>query len=136
MRNTQATLYKIGRIITFVFMGIFGLTILVNLILLIVNAVNGNGWWVGNLSTVITFLFFLGCALALFFLDKKYAEDAKKAPADALFPVILLLVFGVLSWNLLYTVGGVFGIIAANQEKNGEAPKEEAKAEEKEEKKE
>ena len=136
MRNTQAILYKIGKIINFVLLGIFALTFLLNLIFLIVNAVNGWGWG-GNLGAMIYMLFLAAFIIVLIILCGKFEEEAKKAPVDKLMPVILLMIFGFLSYNWLYLVGGVFGIIAASQEKNasGEAKKEEPAEEKKEEEK-
>lgn len=132
MRNTQSILYKIGKIINFVLLGIFALTILVNGIILIVDAVAGNNW-VDNLVSIIVFLVYIALVVVLIILCGKFEEEAKKAPIDALTPVIILMVFGFLSWNWLYLAGGVFGIIAASQEKNanGEQPKEEPKEENK-----
>ena len=136
MRNTQSILYKIGKIINFVLLGIYALTVLVNGIILIVDAVAGN-YWVDNLVSIIMFLILIALVVVLIILCGKFEEEAKKAPVDALTPVILLMVFGFVSGNWLYLVGGVFGIIAASQEKNekGEQPKEEAKEEPKEENK-
>ena len=136
MRNTQSILYKIGKIINFVLLGIYALTVLVNGIILIVDAVAGN-YWVDNLVSIIMFLILIALVVVLIILCGKFEEEAKKAPVDALTPVILLMVFGFVSGNWLYLVGGVFGIIAASQEKNekGEQPKEEAKEESKEENK-
>lgn len=135
MRNTQAILYKIGKIINFVLLGIYGLTFLINLIILIVDAVR-DYYWLDNLGTMITMMVFIALVVVLIILCGKFEEDAKKAPVDALMPVILLMVFGLVSGNILYTVGGVFGIVAASQEKNasGESKKEEPAEEKKEEK--
>ena len=132
MRNTQATLYKIGRIINWVFLGLYCLGVFINIITLIVSAVNG--WYIGDdISGIVTFTIFAALVLVLIILCGKFEEEAKKAPVNALAPVILLMVFGLVSGNVLYTVGGVFGIIAASQEKNGEKPeeKQEEKKEEK-----
>ena len=136
MRNTQSILYKIGKIINFVLLGIYALTVLVNGIILIVDAVAGN-YWVDNLVSIIMFLFLIALVVVLIIFCGKFEEEAKKAPVDKLTPVILLMAFGFVSGNWLYLVGGVFGIIAASQEKNekGEQPKEEAKEEPKEENK-
>lgn len=128
MRNTQKTLYKIGSIINWVLLGIFALVILINIILLIVDAVNDR-YIADNISAIVTYSIFLALLVVLLILVKKFEEDALKAPTNALAPVILLMVFGVLSWNILYTVGGVFGIIAASQESNAKENKSEDKAE-------
>ena len=132
MRNTQAILYKIGKIINWVLLGLYCLGVFINIITLIVSAVNG--WYIGDdISGIVTFTIFAALVLVLIILCGKFEEEAKKAPINALAPVILLMVFGLVSGNVLYTVGGVFGIIAASQEKNGEKPeeKQEEKKEEK-----
>ena len=132
MRNTQAILYKIGKIINWVLLGLYCLGVFINIITLIVSAVNG--WYIGDdISGIVTFTIFAALVLVLIILCGKFEEEAKKTPVNALAPVILLMVFGLVSGNVLYTVGGVFGIIAASQEKNGEKPeeKQEEKKEEK-----
>ena len=131
MRKFQELFYKIGRIVNYVMLGIHGLVVAINIILLIVDAVAGN-YVVDNISAIITNIIFAGFAVALIFLDKKYAEDALKAKSDALTPVIILMVFGLFVAFWCYTVAGVFGIIAASQENgNKETKQVEEKIEEK-----
>ncbi len=133
MRNTQKTLYKIGRIINWVLLGIYGLTFLINLIVLIVSAIN-DWYWIDELSAMITMVVLAAFVLVLVILDGKYGEQALTAPTDNLTPIILLMVFGLLSCNWLFLVGGVFGIIGASQEKNASEKKEEQPKEEPEQK--
>lgn len=133
MRNTQKILYKIGKIVSFVLLGIYALTLLINIIMLIVHAVNDN-YIGGDITGIVVFIIYIALIVVMIILAGKYTEDAEKAPVDGLMPVILLMVFGLLSGNLLYLVGGVFGIIGASQEKNAsekkeEQPKEESKEE-------
>ena len=132
MRKLQELFYKIGRIVNFVMLGIHALWVLIETIRLIVDAVNGN-YILDNVGSIITNLFFAGCALAMIILDKKFANDALKAKSDALTPVIVLMVVGLFVAFWCYVVGGVFGIIAASQEgnKGGEAKKEEPAEEKK-----
>ena len=135
MRNTQATLYKIGKIVSFVLLGIYALVFAIFSIIFIVDLIGGNGW-AYDLGQMIWTTIEIGLVIALMILAKKFEEEAKKAPVDKLAPVIILMAFGLVTGNLLYTVGGVFGIIAASQEKNGEGeqeeePKEEPKQEDK-----
>ena len=119
MRKTQDILYRIGKIVSFVLLGIFALVVLVNIGVLIYDAVN-DFYIVDQISAIITNTIFAGLVVALIILASKYTEDALKAPVDVLTPIILLMVFGFLSGNWLYLVGGVFGIIGASQEKNGQ----------------
>lgn len=127
MRNVQKTLYKIGRIINWVLLGIYGLTFLINLIILIVDAVGGY-YWVDNLASMITMVFLAAFIIVLVILDGRFGEEALTATPDNLTPIILLMVFGLISGNELFLVGGVFGIIGGSQEKN--AKEQEAKPEE------
>ena len=135
MRKLQELFYKIGRIVNYVMLGIHALVVLINIILLIVDAVAGN-YVVDNISAIITNIFFAGFALALIIVDRMFAEKALKAPIDNLTPVIILMVGGLFVAFWCHVAGGVFGIIAAAQEKNGngEAKKEEPVEEAKEEK--
>ena len=131
MRKFQELFYKIGRIVNYVMLGIHGLVFAINIILLIVDAVAGN-YVADNISAIITNIIFAGFAVALIFLDKKYAEDALKAKSDALTPIIILMIFGLFVAFWCYTVAGVFGIIAASQEnENKETKQVEEKKEEK-----
>lgn len=117
MRNTQKTLYNIGKIINYVFLGIYALVVLINVILLIVDAIGG--YYIGdNISGIITGLIFLGLVIALIILTGKFSEKALTSPVNALAPVIILMAFGLVTGNILFTIGGVFGIVAASQENN------------------
>jgi len=135
MRKLQELFYKIGRIVNFVMLGIHALWVLIETIRLIVDAVNGN-YILDNVGSIITNLFFAGFALALIIVDRMFAEKALKAPINNLTPVIILMVGGLFVAFWCHVAGGVFGIIAAAQEKNGnsEAKKEEPAEEKKEEK--
>ena len=135
MRKLQELFYKIGRIVNFVMVGIHGLVVLINIILLIVDAIAGN-YVADNISAIITNIIFAGFAVALIIVDRIYAKDALNAPINNLKPVIILMAGGLFVAFWCHVAGGVFGIIAAIQEKNngGEAKKEEPVEEKKEEK--
>ena len=128
MRKLQELFYKIGRIVNFVMVGIYGLLVVIETIRAIVDAVAGNNFG-DNIGAAIGYTIAAGFAIALIFLDKKYANDALKAKNDALTPVIILMIFGLFVAFWCYVVGGVFGIIAASQENGGN--KQEEKKEEK-----
>ena len=122
MRNTQRILYKIGKIVNFVLLGVYGLIIVLNLIFLIVNAANDREF-VSNISNMVTWTIFLGLLIALIILVGIFSEEALHSTPDNLKAVIILMVFGLLSLNELFLVGGIFGIIAASQEANANEPK-------------
>ena len=135
MRKLQELFYKIGRIVNYVMLGIHALVFVINTIMLIVHAVNGSNIG-GDIGSMISNFFFAGFALAMIILDRMFAEKALKAPINDLTPVIVLMVGGLFVAFWCHVAGGVFGIIAASQEKNGngEAKKEEPAEEKKEEK--
>ena len=119
MRNTQSILYKIGRIINWVVLGLWALMALIGLINIIIGAVNDRSWQVSSgVNNLVTGIIFVALVIVLIILVGKFEENALKAPVNELTPVILLMVFGFITGNWLYTVGGVFGIIAASQESN------------------
>lgn len=119
MRNTQSVLYKIGRIINWVVLGLWALMALIGLINIIIGAVNDRSWQVSSgVNNLVTGIIFVALVIVLIILVGKFEENALKAPVNELTPVILLMVFGFITGNWLYTVGGVFGIIAASQESN------------------
>ena len=122
MRKLQELFYKIGRIVNFVMLGVYGLLVIIETIRAIVDAVNGNNFG-DNIGTAIGYTIAAVFAVVLIFLDKKYAEDALKAKSDALTPVIILMIFGLFVAFWCYVVGGVFGIIAASQESENKETK-------------
>ena len=138
MRKLQELFYKIGRIVNFVMVGIYGLLVIIETIRLIIDAAAGCSAGVvgGHIGAMIGYLIAAGFAIALIIVDRMYAEKALKAPIDNLTPVIILMVGGLFVAFWCHVAGGVFGIIAASQEKNGngEAKKEEPAEEKKEEK--
>lgn len=131
MRKFQELFYKIGRIVNFVMLGVYGILVVVETIRTIVDAANEKPFG-DNIGAAIGYLIAAGFAVALIILDKKYAEDALKAKSDALTPVIILMVFGLFVAFWCHTVAGVFGIIAASQEnENKETKQVEEKKEDK-----
>ena len=123
MRKTQGILYRIGKIINFVWLGLYALAFVIYSILLIVHIVNDVPFG-GDISGMVTMFIFCGFTIALIILSGKFSEEALKAPVNGLAPIIILMVFGVLSTNILFTVGGVFGIIGAAQENNAKEKEE------------
>ena len=94
MRKFHELFYKIGRIVNYVMLGVHALFVVIYSIILIVDAVAGRSV-AGDIGSIVTNVIFAGIAVAMIFLDRKFSEDALKAPADNLTPVIILLVGGV-----------------------------------------
>ena len=130
MRNTQKTLYRIGAIINWVWLGLAALLFVIYTILLIVHAVNDNPV-AGDIGTMVSMIIWAALVLVLIILVGKLQDEALVCRPNELKAPILLIVFGVLAGNPLYIAGSIVGIIAGSQEANAEQPKEEPKEEEK-----
>ena len=64
-------------------------------------------------SFTIVYLIIYIVTVILAFVAKSKVNDGKKS----YFPHILVLVIGVVGWNVFYILGGIFGIVAETQEK-------------------
>ena len=92
MRNTQSILYKIGRIINWVVLGLWALMALIGLINIIIGAVNDRSWQVSSgVNNLVTGIIFVALVIVLIILVGKFEENALKAPVNELTPVILLI---------------------------------------------
>lgn len=124
MRQTSKTMYKIGKIWNLVALGILALTFVIVLIVLIVNAINGNPV-ASEVSGLVTILLeAVANIIVLIILPKQLrAMDEDKTTVA---PHIVLIVFGAISWNPFLILGGIFGLVANGQESNdsSEQPKE------------
>ena len=123
MRNTQATLYRIGKIINFVFLGLYALWVVLALVFMILGIVNFNGEAedIAKLSSLVSSfvvaLIYLALVIVFVLLCGKFVKQTEEDKLN-FGPVIVLLVFGVLTWNYLFTAGSIVGIVAISKEKN------------------
>lgn len=118
MRNASKTMYKIGRIFSFVLLGIAALLSVLFLIFMILDLVNGRG--LGLLGNLISSIFWLSLIIVVIILATnaiKNTEKDNKNPG----PHIVMIVFGAISGDVFYLLGGIFGLIANGQEENGQA---------------
>ena len=125
MRNSSQIMYKIGRIFSFILVGLYALLAILNTIWLIVHIVDGASA-AGITSDVLGIVFALiwialtiVCIVLATKAIKDMQEDAKNNQ-----PHIIMIVFGAICGDVFYVLGGIFGLIANNQEKNEEQPKE------------
>ena len=118
MKNASATMYKIGRIFTFVLLGIAALLVLIYSILMIVGIVNGN--FPAYLSNVIGNSIWLGIIIVVLIVAANSIRAIEEGTKETT-PHILMIVFGAISGNVFYVLGGIFGLVALGQENNGQA---------------
>ncbi len=113
MRNASKTMYKIGRVFSFVLLGIAAIVAVLYLILMIVDLANGNGLhYLGNLIGTILWLGFIIVVIILASNAIKATEEDNQNPG----PHVVMIVFGALSGDVFYLLGGIFGLIANAQE--------------------
>ena len=117
MRNASQVMYKIGRIFSFVLLALFAVLFVVYSILLVVHIIQDAGAAVigSDIGTMIWALIWTGLVIVLIILAtraiKTMQEDSK---ANA--PHIVMIVFGAITGDIFYLLGGIFGLIAIGQE--------------------
>lgn len=118
MRNASKTMYKIGRVFSFVLLGLAALLLLIYSIMMIVEITKGN--FPAYLGNVIGWTIWLALIVVVVILASnaiKSTEEGEKVPG----PHIVMIVFGAISGDVFYILGGIFGLIANGQEENGQA---------------
>ena len=126
MRNSSKTMYKIGRIFSFVLVGLYALAFILNLVWMIVHIVDGLAASViasDIVGMVFAAIWIVLAVLCIVFATKAIKEIDEGTKNNA--PQILMIVWGAIVGNIFYVLGGIFGLIANGQEK--EQPKEEPK---------
>lgn len=129
MRESSKTMYRIGRVFSFVLLGISAVLAVVHLILMIVfiaDETRGNwGSELGSLISTILWLGFIVIVICLANNEISKTETEKENQA----PHITMIVFGALSGDIFYLLGGIFGLVAISQEKENNEPKAEVEPE-------
>jgi len=113
MRNASETMYKIGRVFSFVLLGLTALLIVIYSILMIVAAVDGR--FPAYLGNVIGYTIWLALVIVAIILASRAikAIDENKSENG---PHITMIVVGAISGDIFYLLGGIFGVIANGQE--------------------
>ena len=113
MRNASETMYKIGRIFSFILLGISALLIVIYSILMIVAAVDGR--FPAYLGSVVGYSIWLVLVLVVILLASRAIKAIEQDKKDN-GPHITMIVFGALSGDIFYLLGGIFGLIANGTE--------------------
>ena len=123
MRNSSKTMYKIGRIFSFVLLGLYALLLGIYSILLIVDIIRDNA--IGHdISTIVFSVIMIGLTVVCIIMATKSIKDMEQDTKNNS-PHIMMIVFGALCGDVFYVLGGIFGLIANGQEQ--ETKKEESK---------
>lgn len=119
MKNASETMYRIGRIFNFILLGIYAILIVVNLVSMIVGLTDSNrsAQVSSAVSGLITNIILIALTVVLLFLAKKAMTDIE-ADGTNQTPHILMIVFGVLTGDVFYLLGGIFGLVAISQANN------------------
>ena len=116
MRESSKTMYKIGRVFSFVLLGIAAVLSVLHLILMIVYSVdNTKGLWTNELGSLISTVIWLSFIVVVIILATnaiRLTEEEKDNKA----PHITMIVFGAISGDIFYLLGGIFGLVAIAQE--------------------
>ena len=113
MKNASKTMYKIGRIFSFVLLGITAILTIIYSILMIVEITKGN--FPRYLGDVIKFSIWLSLVIVVIILASN-ALRAMEKDDKSNGPHIVMIVFGAISGDVFYLLGGIFGLIAIGQE--------------------
>ena len=132
MKNASNKMFRYGNIINTIYFILAIIGMVLGFIFVIVGAVNNDQALIDSSSRSLAFGIHLLVAtiLCCIFVINKAEKEADYSAEASLAPFINAIVFGAVSGNPFYVLAGIFGLIAKNQEKNGQQPAEEKPAEE------
>lgn len=124
MKKASTIFYRLGQIFSIIFAIFYPLGLIAGIILIIVGVIQKAaplGIFGGVLTAVFAFL--LAMIIVVIILANK-AVKSMKENAGKLAPHILLIIFGLLSLDDFYVIGGVLGAITTGKDKKAlkEAP--------------
>ena len=120
MRESSKTMYKIGRIFSFVLLGIAVLLAILHLVLMFVYiADETKGVWANELGSLIGTIIWLGFIVVVIILATNAIHKTEEEK-DNKAPHITMIVFGAISGDIFYLLGGIFGLVAIAQESENE----------------
>lgn len=113
MKNASKTMYRIGRLFNFIFLGLGALLFVLGLIIIIA-ADDAEGKATGTSCLSIGVFYLVTAIIALILSGKalRAIGDGKENRK----PHIIMIVIGAISSDIFYLLGGIFGIIAESQD--------------------
>ena len=129
MRESSKTMYKIGRIFSFVLLGLSCILAVLHLVLMIVYSLdNTQGSWTSELGSLVSTVIWISFIIVVICLASNAIEKTETDKANKA-PHITMIVFGALSGDVFYVLGGIFGLVAISQEAEESQPKAEVEPE-------
>ena len=122
-------MYKIGRVFSFVLLGIASILAILHLVLMIIYSIDDTkGNWTSELGSLISTIIWISFIIVVICLASNAINKTESDKADKA-PHITMIVFGALSGDVFYVLGGIFGLVAIAQEEDGSQPKAEVEPE-------
>ena len=128
MKENSKLMYRLGRIFSFVFLGIACGLFVLHMILMIVHIVQEKDF--GNdISRMISTSIWIVLLIVLICLATRAMVSIENEPKNNS-PHIVMIVFGALTGDIFYILGGIFGLVAIGQDNNNDPKQIEEKKDE------
>ena len=121
MKKSAQTMFLIGKIINIIEVVLLAILAAILAFILAGQIVHGTGAVFGIACLIAIFFIALFVCIPVIFLlvcskqNKKIVEGNNETK-----PRVIILVLGILTDNLFYILAGIFGLVARNQELNGQ----------------
>lgn len=117
MKRASTIFYRLGQVFSIIFAIIYSCFLIGGVIMTIMGGTNkATPILIVGIVVTLVFLFLLAMDIVLIVLAGK-AVKSMKEDAGKLSPHILLVIFGLLSMDYFYVIGGVLGFIVARQDR-------------------
>ena len=117
MKRASTIFYRLGQVFTIIFAIIYSLFLAIGVTVMVVGIINNATPLiiVGVILTIV-FVFLLAMDIVLIVIANKAVKSMKQQEGKVS-PHILLIIFGLLSMDYFYVIGGVLGIITTKKDK-------------------
>ena len=117
MKRASTIFYRLGQVFSIIFAIIYSCFLIGGIVMTIMGGANkATPILIIGIVLMVVFLFLLAMDIVLIVLAGK-AVKSMKQDAGKLSAHILLVIFGLLSMDYFYVIGGVLGFIVAKQDK-------------------
>lgn len=117
MKRASTIFYRLGQVFTIIFAIIYGLFLVGGVIVMVAGiANNATPLIIIGVILAIVFVFLLAMDIVLIVIANKAVKSMKQQEGKVS-PHILLIIFGLLSMDYFYVIGGVLGIITTKKDK-------------------
>ena len=117
MKRASTIFYRLGQVFSIIFAIIYSLFLVGGVIMTVMGGMNkATPILIIGIVVTVVFLFLLVMDIILIVLAGKAVKSMKQG-AGKLSSHIVLVIFGLLSMDYFYVIGGVLGFIVARQDK-------------------